>query len=91
MYRELRIAVAVPAHNEGRLIRRMLEAVPAFVDEIVVVDDASADDTATEIRRAAMRDRRIHGLERVVKRGGGDAPGLGESGGAVGAIEGIGL
>ena len=69
MYRELRIAVAVPAHNEERLIRRTLERVPGFVDDIVVVDDASTDGTATEIRCAAIRDPRIHALSHDRNRG----------------------
>jgi glycosyltransferase involved in cell wall biosynthesis len=41
-----RIAVVVPAYNEGKLIARTLAAVPAFVERVVVVDDASSDDTA---------------------------------------------
>lgn len=69
MYRELRIAVAVPAHNEERLIRRTLERVPGFVDDIVVVDDASTDETAAEIRHASLRDSRIHGLMHDRNRG----------------------
>lgn len=73
MYRELRIAVAVPAHNEGRLIAGTLSRMPAFVDEIVVVDDASTDDTAREIRLAAARDPRVHALAHQGNRGVGAA------------------
>jgi len=39
------VAVVVPAYNEARLIGRTISRVPAFVDTIVVVDDASADGT----------------------------------------------
>lgn len=49
-----RIAVVMPAYNEAKLIRRALEGVPAFVDHIVVVDDASFDAT-TEIAKAVER------------------------------------
>ncbi|MGH3472395.1 MAG: glycosyltransferase, partial [Nocardioidaceae bacterium] len=45
MYKDLRVAVVVPAHNEQRLISRVIETMPDFVDHIVVVDDASTDDT----------------------------------------------
>lgn len=69
MYRELRIAVAVPAHNEERLIRRTLERVPDFVDDIVVVDDASSDRTSEEVGRAALVDPRIHALSHDRNRG----------------------
>lgn len=69
MYRELRIAVAVPAHNEERLIRRTLDRVPHFVDDIVVVDDASSDRTSEEVARVALVDPRIHALSHDLNRG----------------------
>lgn len=46
-----RVAVVVPAHDEERLIGRALRGLPRFVDHVVVVDDASADDTAGAARR----------------------------------------
>jgi glycosyltransferase involved in cell wall biosynthesis len=58
-----RIAVVVPAYNEARLIGRVLATMPGFVDEIVVVDDGSDDDTASEIRRA--QERRPKGLSLI--------------------------
>lgn len=47
MYRDKTIGVVVPAYNEQRLIGRVLETMPAYVDRIVVVDDASKDDTSS--------------------------------------------
>lgn len=44
------IAVVVPAYNEARLIRGTLDGIPAFVDHIIVVDDASVDDTPSLVR-----------------------------------------
>lgn len=41
-----RVAVVVPASNEERWIAGTIETMPAFVDSIVVVDDASRDATA---------------------------------------------
>jgi hypothetical protein len=46
------IAVIVPAYNEGLSIRLALEGIPDWVDQIVVADNASTDDTA-EIARAS--------------------------------------
>src|SRR3954470_18925355 len=46
MLNDKRIAVVVPAHDEETLIGSTLASVPAFVDAIYVVDDASSDATA---------------------------------------------
>lgn len=46
MYRELSVAVVIPAFNEERAIGQAVASVPAFVDRVVVVDDASRDATA---------------------------------------------
>jgi glycosyltransferase involved in cell wall biosynthesis len=53
MYRDLRIAVVIPAFNERRAIVGTVTTVPELVDHIIVVDDASADDTSAEAMRAA--------------------------------------
>src|SRR5215813_7711178 len=45
MYEGKTIAVVVPAYNEEKLIGRVLETMPDFVDLIIVVDDASTDQT----------------------------------------------
>jgi glycosyltransferase involved in cell wall biosynthesis len=50
MYRDLRVAVVVPAHNEERLVARVVTTAPPLVDSIVVVDDASTDATAEAAR-----------------------------------------
>lgn len=49
MYKGKRIAVIVPAYNEERLIGVTLETMPEYVDRIIVVDDASTDDTAVAV------------------------------------------
>ena len=40
-----RVALVVPARNEHRLLPRVLEAIPAWVWKVIVVDDASEDGT----------------------------------------------
>lgn len=45
-----RIAVVVPAHDEADHIARTVATIPAFVDLVVVVDDASGDGTAGIVR-----------------------------------------
>lgn len=61
MWHGARVAVIVPAYCEARLVGRTIEAVPAFVDVIVVVDDASPDDTSAAV--VARGDVRVR-LER---------------------------
>ena len=40
------ISVVIPCHNEERGIGKVLDKIPSFVDEVVVVDNASTDNTA---------------------------------------------
>jgi glycosyltransferase involved in cell wall biosynthesis len=40
------VAVVVPAYNEEKQIRRVIETIPDFVDRIIIVDDCSKDKTA---------------------------------------------
>ena len=54
-----KIGVVVPAFNEEKLIRRVLESMPSFVDRVVVVDDGSGDGTVPEVQRHQNRDPRI--------------------------------
>jgi glycosyltransferase involved in cell wall biosynthesis len=41
----LRVAVVIPAFNEEAAIARVVHAVPDDVDDVIVIDDASHDDT----------------------------------------------
>jgi glycosyltransferase involved in cell wall biosynthesis len=54
MYRDLSVAVVVPAFNEERAIAQAVASVPAFVDHVIVVDDASHDAT-TEVAAGTVR------------------------------------
>jgi glycosyltransferase involved in cell wall biosynthesis len=53
------IAVVVPAYDEEPLIAGTIAAMPAFVDRIYVIDDASRDATADRAREAAAADPRL--------------------------------
>jgi glycosyltransferase involved in cell wall biosynthesis len=50
MYRKLKVCVVVPAYNEEGFISEVIETVPDFVDNVVVVDDASTDRTYDKAR-----------------------------------------
>src|SRR5437588_2306390 len=55
MFEGRRVIVVVPAHNEEKLIGRVLETMPAFVDRVIVVDDASTDGTGSIVGDSARR------------------------------------
>ena len=55
MFADRRVFVIVPAHNEEKLIGRVLETMPELVDRIIVVDDASTDGTAAVLEQAKGR------------------------------------
>ncbi|MCK4364589.1 MAG: glycosyltransferase family 2 protein [Thermoplasmatales archaeon] len=50
MYRKNKIAVIIPAYNEEKLISKTITTIPDFVDQIIVVDDNSNDNTFKLVR-----------------------------------------
>lgn len=71
MYKDLRVAVVVPAHNEALLIARVIETMPDIVDHIIVVDDASTDDTGRAAK--AVEDPRTEVITLIENQGNGGA------------------
>ena len=45
MIENKKIAVVVPAYNESKQIKMVIDSMPTFVDRIVIVNDRSKDDT----------------------------------------------
>jgi glycosyltransferase involved in cell wall biosynthesis len=68
-----RVAVVVPAYNEELLLGDTLASIPAFVDRIYVVDDASRDGTVGRAHNAAAADPRIAVIVHDRNRGVGSA------------------
>ncbi len=66
MFENRRVAVVVPAFNEEKLIARVLDTMPVFVDRVIVVNDASTDGTAEALAAAQVR---MGGRLRVVHHG----------------------
>jgi len=71
MFRERRIAVVIPAFNEELNVARTVRDVPAWVDHVLVVDDASHDRTFLEASR--LRRRGLEVLQHPRNRGVGAA------------------
>ncbi|MBN1164760.1 MAG: glycosyltransferase family 2 protein [Candidatus Krumholzibacteriota bacterium] len=55
MYREKKISVVIPCFNEETGIARVISSLPASVDEIVVVDNNSTDNTASVARKLGAK------------------------------------
>jgi glycosyltransferase involved in cell wall biosynthesis len=71
MWKESRVVVVVPAWEEAPRIGRVLRGIPAWVDHVVVVDDASRDGTAEAARAAG--DGRVEIVRHASNRGVGAA------------------
>lgn len=71
MYRDLKVTVVIPCLNEEEGIGRVLSRIPAFVDEVIVVDNASTDGTAriAEEHGARVIRERVRGYGRAYKTG----------------------
>lgn len=71
MYKKLRIAVVVPAHNESAHIATVISRMPPLVDHVIVIDDTSPDNTY-EVAVAAA-DKRTEVIRHEVNKGVGGA------------------
>jgi glycosyltransferase involved in cell wall biosynthesis len=73
MYRDKTVCVVVPCYNEEVLIRRTVGTMPAYVDRIVVVDDASPDRTSDVVRELQKDDPRVELIRHESNQGVGGA------------------
>ncbi|AFL96166.1 glycosyl transferase family 2 protein 3 [Thermococcus cleftensis] len=80
-----RISVVIPAYNEEERIAGVLERIPEFVDEVIVVDDGSSDGTYRVAKRLSEMDGRIRAvrLERNCGKGCAMKRGVEESTGEI--------
>jgi glycosyltransferase involved in cell wall biosynthesis len=69
MYKNKTVGVIVPAYNEEKLIGKVLETMPKFVDRIIVINDASKDLTLTVIQGFKQKDPRIHVINHEINKG----------------------
>lgn len=55
MIKNKKITLIIPCKNEENVIERTLKAVPGYIDEILVVDNGSTDNTAEVARNAGAK------------------------------------
>jgi dolichol-phosphate mannosyltransferase len=71
MYQERRIAVVIPAFNVASYVGQVVKGLPDFVDDVIVVDDASRDESAEAL--TAIRDPRLEVVRHATNQGVGGA------------------
>jgi dolichol-phosphate hexosyltransferase len=71
MYKGLKLTVIIPCLNEEQGIERVLSHMPAFVDEIIVVDNGSTDRTSDVARSfgATVIREDVRGYGRSYRKG----------------------
>jgi dolichol-phosphate hexosyltransferase len=77
MYRDQKITVVIPCLNEEQGVEKVLRRMPAFVDQVIVVDNGSTDRTSDVARALGAEVIRedVRGYGRSYKRGFRDATG----------------
>ncbi|CAD5244289.1 glycosyltransferase family 2 protein [Thermococcus camini] len=57
-----RVSVVIPAYNEEKRLPSVLEGIPDFIDEVIVVDDGSGDGTYEVARAFSEKDPRVKAI-----------------------------
>ena len=74
MYRGIKVAAVVPAYNEAKQIGQVVDSMPKCVDCIVIVNDASKDNTAEVVQSLAeQQGSRVQFINLSVNQGVGGA------------------
>ncbi|MBI5655062.1 glycosyltransferase family 2 protein [Candidatus Uhrbacteria bacterium] len=77
---DTKVVAVIPAYNEGRTIAKVIQGVRQVVDEVVVVDDCSKDDTGVQASSAGahvMRHETNGGYDKSIDDGFKEAAKLG--------------
>lgn len=73
MYKDKTLCVVIPAFNECTQIGGVIEAMPDYVDRIIIVDDASTDDSVAVVSQYQQHDSRVVLLSHDINQGCGGA------------------
>jgi glycosyltransferase involved in cell wall biosynthesis len=63
MYKSTKVAVVIPCYNEEKLIEKTISTLPASIDYIIAVNDASKDDTLAVLHRIAKSNKKVTVLD----------------------------
>ncbi|MBN1948358.1 MAG: glycosyltransferase family 2 protein [Candidatus Cloacimonetes bacterium] len=60
MYKSKIITIVVPCFNEERQIIKVLNGIPEYIDQVIVIDDHSTDETNRIVKEYLCFDKRVH-------------------------------
>ena len=72
-FKDKSVAVLIPAYNEATQIESVVKSLPSYVDHVVIVNDASTDNTADVVHAIGELDQRIVAIDLEKNRGVGGA------------------
>jgi glycosyltransferase involved in cell wall biosynthesis len=72
-FQKYNIAAVIPCYRVEREIQSVLDAVPSYIQHVIVVDDASPDSTPELVTASAEKDKRITLIRHPSNRGVGAA------------------
>ncbi|MBW2053629.1 MAG: glycosyltransferase family 2 protein, partial [Deltaproteobacteria bacterium] len=73
MYKDHSICAVIPAYNEASQIGLVIDTMPDYVDHMVVVDDASPDETVEIVKKYQRDNNKIILIEHETNQGVGGA------------------
>jgi glycosyltransferase involved in cell wall biosynthesis len=73
MYKDKTVCIVVPAHNEESQIERVIRTMPDYVDEMIIIDDASTDSTVEHIKPFLGEQSKVTLIQHRTNRGVGGA------------------
>ena len=73
MYRNHKICAIIPVYNEQKQIKNVINELPDFFDQIIVIDDKSEDLTVSIIEKAQKSNEKIILIKKKIREGAGSA------------------
>ena len=69
MYKNKNIAAVVPCYNEEKLISRVVERMPEYIDKIVIIDDFSTDKTRSIVQAISEEHANVIQINHQINKG----------------------
>src|SRR5690606_12219928 len=64
-----RIGVVVPSYNEEKLLKKTVDTLPDIIDDIIIVEDGSKDDTWKVAKELEKKNKKVIAIKNKENRG----------------------